>query len=156
MHNTTAKSAIQSWSFKWMAYFLTTVPTFYCIATYLAHRPPIAMPWTRSTKHSAIVPESDTEIIEEVTYLHTTKQGTSIKTKKAITEQPLKVKLTTLSGSRGKKKGEVPICEVEESLQEPVAVGPLETHQYIDDEVYNPGNDDMMAEQPQDAVRTKY
>ena len=117
---------------------------------------PFTMPRTRSTKHSAIVPESDTEIIEEVTYLHTTKWGTSIKKKKAVMEQPLKVKPTTLSGSSEKKKGEVPICEVEESPHEPVAIGPLETHQYIDDEAYNPGDDTTMAEQPQETVRTKY
>lgn len=114
------------------------------------------MPRTRSTKHSAIVPESDTEIIEEVTYLHTTKRGTSIKKKKAVMEQSLKVKPTTLSGSCEKKKGKVPICEVEESPHEPVAIGPLETHQYIDDEAYNPGDDTTMAEQPQEMVWTKY
>jgi hypothetical protein len=68
--------------------------------------------------HYVPVPESDTEIIEEVTYCRRTTWGVKIKQDRTPMEQPIPKPTGHISRSQGKSKKQAQLCYVEETLQE--------------------------------------
>ena len=107
--------------------------------------------------HIVPVPESDTEIIEEVTYLHRTKRGLKTTTKQVTMEQPLKEKRSQASHSRSKSKSQPKIRQDDASSSELASkIGEMEIHETIE------GNDNVLHDhvvedfQPQTRVRHCY
>jgi hypothetical protein len=73
--------------------------------------------------HYVAVPESDTEIIEEVTYRRKTRQGMKIKHEQAPMEQPLEGATGRASHSRSKNTRQAQLRQGEETVQEPDTPG---------------------------------
>jgi hypothetical protein len=69
--------------------------------------------------HYVPVPESDTEIIEEVTYRRKTARGMKIKREQAPMEQPLQETTRKSSRPRVKNTHQAQLHQVEDTLQEP-------------------------------------
>src|ERR1700677_1630983 len=84
-----------------------------------------------------IVPESDTEIVEEVTYRQKTKRGTKLKTTRTVVRQPTSAKTKTASGSQSKTRKQVQASEVEEEPS-PGNNTDLPTYEVVGDLEYQP------------------
>jgi hypothetical protein len=73
--------------------------------------------------HYVPLPDSDTEIIEEVTYRRKTTRGMKIKQERTPMEQPLQETTGKTSRSRSKNKRQAQLRQVEQILQEPDNTG---------------------------------
>jgi hypothetical protein len=73
--------------------------------------------------HYAPVPDSDTDILEEVTYRQRTARGMKIKQQQSPMENPLQETTGKASRSRRKNQKQSLLCEVEETQQEPDNTG---------------------------------
>ncbi|KAN0130001.1 hypothetical protein V8E53_012155 [Lactarius tabidus] len=76
-----------------------------------------------------IVPESGTEIIEEVTYHQKTKRGTKLKTTRTVVKQPIRAKAQTTSRSQSRARKKV---QASESEEEPIGAGNNNDNQTYD------------------------
>ncbi|KAN0137341.1 hypothetical protein V8E53_004786 [Lactarius tabidus] len=76
-----------------------------------------------------IVPESGTEIIEEVTYHQKTKRGTKLKTTRTVVKQPIRAKAQTTSRSQSRARKKV---QASESEEEPIGAGDNNDNQTYD------------------------
>jgi hypothetical protein len=86
--------------------------------------------------HYDIIPESDTEIIEEVTYRQKTKWGMTLKTTRTVLKVPTPAKAKAASGSQSKSKKKVQAFEVEEEPQIQVDNNDVQTYEVVSDLEY--------------------
>jgi hypothetical protein len=85
-----------------------------------------------SPRHYVTVPDSDTEIVEEVTNRRMTKRGMKTTYKQVPIEEPLKEKAEQASRSRRTRKRQTELPEVEATPQEPTDTGDIDTHVFIE------------------------
>lgn len=81
------------------------------------------------------VPESDTEIIEEVTYRQKTKRGMTLKQTRVPMEQSAKSKTGTASTSRSKTKKHVQTTQAEDAT---VGDHMLQAYDFVGDDDIQP------------------
>jgi hypothetical protein len=73
--------------------------------------------------HYVPLPDSDTEIVEEVTYRQRTSRGMKIKQERAPMEQPLRETTGKTSHSRSKNKSQAQLRHIEEPLPDNTGEG---------------------------------
>lgn len=83
-----------------------------------------------------VVPESDTEIIEEVTTRHRTKRGMKLKQERGPIEQPVQTKQTKASGSRSKTKKQAQAHQAADKIPDAGDTTIMQTYDFVGDEEF--------------------
>jgi hypothetical protein len=82
------------------------------------------------------VPDSDTEVVEELTTRNKTKRGIKLKTTRRVVEQPLQAKVEKASGSRRKNKKQTQAHRAEESIPDLGNNDMIQAYELVDDPEY--------------------
>ncbi len=115
---------------------------------------------TMSPRHFVTVPDSDTEIVEQVTYRRRTKRGIKTTYKQVLSEETPPEKVEKASRSRSRTQRQTKLRserqtvprDAEPTQLEPNNIGDMETHEFLDGEEDDLPDNSPGGVQPQPTV----